>query len=40
VYYGSGYIPAHDFWRLGGIFGLIFFAVFLLLGVPWVLLTR
>lgn len=39
VYYGSGYLPARDYWTLGGIFGLIFFAVFLAVGVPWVLLT-
>jgi L-tartrate/succinate antiporter len=38
VYYGSGYLPARDYWKLGGIFGLIFFAVFLAVGVPWVLL--
>ncbi|HEY7164296.1 MAG TPA: anion permease [Candidatus Binatia bacterium] len=40
VYYGSGYLPASDYWRLGGIFGLIFFAVFLLVGVPWMLFIR
>ena len=40
VYYGSGYLPARDYWRLGGIFGLVFFAVFLTVGVPWVLLTN
>jgi len=34
VYYGSGYIPAKDYWRLGAIFGVIFFAALLLLGVP------
>jgi L-tartrate/succinate antiporter len=39
VYYGSGYLPAPDFWRLGGIFGLIFITVFLTVGVPWVLMT-
>jgi L-tartrate/succinate antiporter len=39
VYYGSGYLPAADFWRLGGIFGLIFITVFLTVGVPWVLAT-
>jgi L-tartrate/succinate antiporter len=38
IYYGSGYLPARDYWKLGGIFGLIFFAVFLALGVPWVML--
>jgi len=37
VYYGSGYLPAPDFWRLGGIFGLIFITVFLAVSVPWVL---
>lgn len=37
VYYGSGYLPAADYWRLGAIFGLIFFAVFLVIGVPWML---
>jgi L-tartrate/succinate antiporter len=33
-YYNSGYIPAGDFWRLGAIFGLIFLAALLLIGVP------
>jgi L-tartrate/succinate antiporter len=37
VYYGSGYLPSAAWWRLGGIFGLIFLGVFLLIGVPWVL---
>ncbi len=37
VYYGSGYLPSNDYWRLGGIFGLIFFAVFMAISVPWVL---
>jgi L-tartrate/succinate antiporter len=39
VYYGSGYLPARDFWTLGAIFGAIFLAVFLLVSVPWVLAT-
>ena len=26
VYYGSGYLPARDYWRLGAIFGAIFLA--------------
>lgn len=38
VYYGSGYLPAADYWRMGAIFGLIFFVVFMVLTVPWVLL--
>ena len=40
VYYGSGYLPARDFWRLGGIFGVIFFGLLLALGMPWVLMTH
>jgi L-tartrate/succinate antiporter len=35
VYYGSGYLPSADFWRLGAVFGMIFFIVFLLITVPW-----
>ena len=37
VYYGSGYLPAADFWKLGAVFGLVFFGLFLILAVPWVL---
>jgi L-tartrate/succinate antiporter len=40
VYYGSGYLPAADYWRLGAIFGLIFFVAFMVIGVPWILLIR
>jgi L-tartrate/succinate antiporter len=40
VYYGSGYLPAADYWRLGAIFGLIFFTAFMVIGVPWILLIR
>jgi L-tartrate/succinate antiporter len=36
VYYGSGYIPARDYWRLGAIFGVVFFAVFLLVALLWI----
>jgi L-tartrate/succinate antiporter len=39
IYYGSGYLPSSDFWRLGAIFGGIFLALFLLIGVPWVTLV-
>jgi L-tartrate/succinate antiporter len=35
VYYGSGYIPSKDYWRLGAIFGVIFFAALLAIGMPW-----
>jgi hypothetical protein len=40
VYYGSGYLPAADYGRLGAIFGVIFFAAFLVIGVPWMLFIR
>jgi len=40
VYYGSGYLPSKDFWRLGAIFGVIFLAVFLVIGVPWVMAIK
>ena len=33
VYFGSGYLPPADYWRLGAIFGVIFIAVFLLAAV-------
>jgi L-tartrate/succinate antiporter len=36
VYYGSGYIPAKDYWRLGAIFGVIFFAVFIVIAMFWI----
>jgi len=35
VYYGSGYLPSADYWKLGAVFGVLFIAVFLLLGLPW-----
>ena len=38
VYYGSGYIPRSDFWRLGFLCGLFYLTVLLIVGVPW--LTR
>lgn len=37
VWYGSGYISRPDFWKLGLVFGAIFLAALLGLGVPWVL---
>lgn len=40
IYYGSGYLPSADYWRLGAIFGVIFFAVFMVITVPWMLLIR
>jgi L-tartrate/succinate antiporter len=37
VYFGSGYLPASDYWRLGAIFGVIYITVFLLISVPLLL---
>lgn len=35
IYYGSGYLPARDYWRLGALFGVVFFAVYVVVGLPW-----
>jgi L-tartrate/succinate antiporter len=35
IYFGSGYIDRKDFWRLGFLFGIVFLAVFLGAGVPY-----
>lgn len=37
IWYGSGYVPTKDFWRLGFIMGSIFLMVLLVVGLPWVL---
>jgi L-tartrate/succinate antiporter len=34
IYYGSGYVSRKDFWTLGLIFGAIYLAVLLVIGVP------
>jgi L-tartrate/succinate antiporter len=34
VYHGSGYLPSALFWRLGSVFGAVFLAALLLLGLP------
>jgi L-tartrate/succinate antiporter len=39
VYYGSGFLPSKDYWRLGAIFGVLFLLVFLVVGIPWILLV-
>jgi L-tartrate/succinate antiporter len=38
VYYGSGYLPSKDYWRLGAVFGVLFIAVMLAVAVPWLAL--
>ena len=35
IYHASGYIGRGDFWRLGAIFGAIYLAVLLALGLPY-----
>ena len=40
VYYGSGYLPSKDYWRLGAIFGVLFIAVMLIIAVPWLAIIR
>jgi citrate:succinate antiporter/L-tartrate/succinate antiporter len=35
MYYGSGYIGKREFWKLGLIFGVIYFAGLLLIVLPW-----
>jgi L-tartrate/succinate antiporter len=37
IYFGSGYVSRRDFWRLGSIFGAIFLAGLLSVGVPYLL---
>jgi L-tartrate/succinate antiporter len=40
VYYGSGYLPAKDYWRLGAVFGVLFIAALIVITVPWLALIR
>jgi L-tartrate/succinate antiporter len=40
VYYGSGYIASRDYWRLGLIFGVIFLAALLVVGLPYNLMLK
>lgn len=35
LYYGSGYLPSKDYWRMGAIFGVIYIVAYLLIGIPW-----
>jgi L-tartrate/succinate antiporter len=36
IWYGLGYIPSKAFWKLGALFGIIFIAVLILVGIPWI----
>jgi len=40
IYYGSGYIASRDYWRLGLVFGAVYFITLIALGTPWYVLTR
>jgi len=40
VYFGSGYVARKDFWRLGAIFGFVYLAALLAIGVPWMLFVK
>jgi L-tartrate/succinate antiporter len=40
VYFGSGYIPRRDFWRLGLIFGVIFLGFLVVIGLPSLLIVN
>jgi L-tartrate/succinate antiporter len=35
IYYGSGYIKSKDFWILGFVLGILFFAIYVLIELPW-----
>jgi L-tartrate/succinate antiporter len=36
IWYGLGYIPSKTYWGLGALFGIIFIAVLILVGIPWI----
>ncbi len=35
IYYGSGYLPTADYWRLGAIFGAVFLVLLIATGLLW-----
>lgn len=36
IWYGSGFLPASTFWKLGFIMAVVFLAVLILIGLPWI----
>ena len=36
VWFAAGFIKGPEFWKLGFIFGLIYFLIFVLIGIPWI----
>jgi L-tartrate/succinate antiporter len=39
VYYGSGYLPSALWWKLGALFGVVYFAVYLMVTPAWMSLV-
>ena len=40
IFYGSGYVKGKDFWVYGLILGILFFVVYIAIGVPWMLFLK
>jgi L-tartrate/succinate antiporter len=40
VYFASGFVPRKDFWTLGLVFGLIFLATLLAIGIPFLMVVQ
>lgn len=36
IWFASGYNKGPEFWKLGAIFGIIYLAIFILVGIPWI----
>ncbi|WP_277293544.1 DASS family sodium-coupled anion symporter [Veillonella montpellierensis] len=36
VWFASGFIKGPEFWKLGFIFGFIYLAIFIIVGIPWI----
>lgn len=39
IYYGSGFLPTKDYWRLGTIFGAIFLVGLMVIAYPWMVMV-
>ncbi len=40
IYYNSGYISRSDFWKLGLIFGIVFFVALIVIGMPYLMSVK
>lgn len=36
IWFASGFTKSAEFWKLGFIFGVIYMAIFIVVGVPWI----